>query len=112
METLVSLIASGRYLDLKRLLEKYSATSLLSEWENLKPLERLVVFKLLTLPKALEFYAQVDDSEKYFLFCGLDPQSIAPVLENLSDRERGLFVEIPKNFADDMLAMLASKEKA
>ncbi len=110
MATLVSLIASGRYLDLKRLLEKYSTSSLLVEWKKLKPLERLVVFKLLTVPKALEFYSQVDESDKYFLFCGLGTQSIAPILENLSDRERGLFVEIPKNFADDMLAAL--KERA
>ncbi len=111
METLSSLTTSARYSDLKRLLERYSTSSLISEWKSLKPLERLVVFKLLALPKALEFYAQVDDSEKYFLFCGLGTQPIAPVLENLSDRERGLFVEIPKNIADDMLAALMSKER-
>ena len=107
MEKAISLIVDGRYADLKRLLDKEPMDSLLSQWKNLKPLERLVVFKLLSVGKALELYGKVDHAEKYFLFCGLGPQAIAPVLENLSDRDRGLFVEIPKNFADDMIAALS-----
>ncbi len=106
MEEFSSLIEQNRYADLKRLLEQEPISSILSEWKNLKPLERLVVFKLLPVDKALELYGKLDDSEKYFLFCGLGPQSIAPILENLSDRDRSLFIEIPKNFAEDMMAAL------
>ncbi len=110
MGKLASLIDQGRYADLKRLLEQEPISSILSEWKNLKPLERLVVFKLLSVDKALELYRKADEAEQYFLFCGLGSQTIAPILENLSDRERSLFIEIPKNFAEDMMAELLNSQ--
>lgn len=90
-------IRERRYLELKAHLETAPLKDLLGPWKGFKPLEKLILFKLLSADRALRLYDSLDASEKYFMFCGLNRETIAPIVENLSDRERGLFVEIPKN---------------
>ncbi len=103
-----SFLKSSRYAELKAFLESSSTKTLATGWRDLNPMQKLIVFKLLPLNKTIELYDLVDYSEKYFLFCGLGQETIAPVLESLSDRDVSLFVEPPKNFRDRMFRALSS----
>jgi Mg/Co/Ni transporter MgtE len=106
-EKIKSCIESSRYAELKALLENFSTQALALDWQTLNPLEKLIIFKLLPVNKMIEVYDLVDYSEKYFLFCGLGSETIAPILEPLSDRDLSLFVEPPKVFCDRMFKALS-----
>lgn len=78
-------------------------------WRELAPLDRLVAFKLLDAPRALDFYGRLDFKEKYFLLCGFPLQSIAPVLEELPLGQKRHFVQLPREFYDRMFRQLVTE---
>ena len=103
-------MSAARYAELKTHLEGESVNNIAADWQKLKPLEKLIAFKLLSANKALEVYDLVGYAEKYFLFCGLGRETIAPILEPLSNMDRGLFIELPKNFSDKMMRALLNPD--
>ena len=82
---------------------------LVAVWMQLGALDKLVAFKLLDAPRAMELYALLPYREKYYLFCGFPLQSIAPVLEALAPRERRCFVQLPREFYDTMFRQLVGE---
>ena len=72
-------------------------------------MQKLVVFKLLDAPRALELYGTLPFREKYFLLMGFPLNSIAPVLEGLSAAQRRHFVQLPRQSYDRMFRQLISE---
>ncbi len=106
-ERIEALTERADYAALKELAARVDRVELLEAWEKLKPMDKLVVFKLMNAPAALEFYESVSFREKYFLLCGFPLQSIAPLLE--APAERRLFVSLPREFYDRMFRRLLAE---
>jgi len=96
------------YAALEKSLAEADLAELAASWSALAPMRKLVAFKLLDAPRALELYEKLPFAERYFLLCGFPLQSIAPILEKLSPLERRLFVQLPRGFYDRMFRMLAA----
>lgn len=75
-------------------------------WPRLPLFERLIAFKLLPAEAAWAFFERLGPRDRYALFTGFDPQSIAPVLEPLSEPDRALFTVLPESFRDRMAESL------
>lgn len=102
-------LAGRDYGRLETLMAAANLAELALLWPALAPLEKLVLFKLLDAPRALEFYARLPFNEKYFLLCGFPLQAVAPVLEGLPPAERRRFVQLPREFYDRMFRQLVSE---
>jgi len=99
-------ITSGAYGDLRLWLATADRPALVHDWPRLKPLHRLIAFKLMDAASALAFYRRLPYREKYFLFSGFPPQSIAPIIAEASASMRRLFVTLPAKFYGVMLQEL------
>lgn len=108
IERIAALAESADYAALKELAAE-RREELLASWGKLKPMDKLVVFKLMSAPAALEFYERLPFREKYFLLCGFPLQSIAPVLEAAGPAGRRLFVQLPREFYDRMFRRLLAE---
>ena len=76
--------------------------ALARSWPRLDSLRKLLLFKLLAAPRALELYGRLPFREKYFLFCGFPISVIAPILEDAPPALRRAFVQLPAKFGDLM----------
>lgn len=106
---IAELIEKAAYGELKSFLDGLECGRLAAAWPELKPLERLVAFKLLDGPAAMQFYGELSFKEKYFMLCGFPLNAIAPVLENLGLHERRLFRQLPRDCYDRMFRQLVSE---
>ncbi len=103
------LLQDEDYERLKTALVGVNCAFLLEVWSGLKSLEKLILFKLLELEPAMGFYSKLSFDEKYFLLCAFDVNSIAPVLEKLSPKQRALFVTLPDPCYDKMFHQVVSE---
>ena len=108
-EALEALLSRKDYGGLRRALGKAEREALAEVWPRFRPLERLVLFKLMDAPAALEFYRELPFKERYLLLCGFPLNSIAPILEEVGPAERRLFVQLPREFYDRMFRQLRSE---
>jgi hypothetical protein len=106
---LTQLLSARDFAALEAALSLAPLDGLPDWWRELSPLDRLVAFKLLDAPRALEFYGRLSFKEKYFLLCGFPLQSIAPVLEDLPPGQKRRFVQLPREFYDRMFRQLVSE---
>ena len=104
------LIASRRYLRLSAALSGENLGNLAGLWPGLKPVEKLVLFKLMESKPAMELYRALPFEEKYFLLLGHPAGSVAPAIEGLAPAVRRLFAEKPEGFYDRMLTFLVGDE--
>ena len=102
-----ALIKSGAYCGLRVWLAAADRPALAQDWPRLKPLHKLIAFKLMDAASALAFYRLLPYKERYFLFSGFPLQSIAPVIAEAPASVRRLFVQLPANFHAVMLQELA-----
>lgn len=86
--------------------------ALLRFWNALNPLERLVAFKLLDAPRALELFEKAPLEEKYFLFGGFPLAAIAPVLEGLPLMQKRHFIQLPRAIYERMYRALLDASRA
>ena len=103
------LLQRADYLELEKIVADVNLKKLAEAWPNFKPLDKLVLFKLLDAPRAMDFYGSLGFKEKYYLLCGFPLSTIAPVLEKLSAAERRVFVQLPREFYDRMFRQLISE---
>src|SRR5689334_5419950 len=82
------LLETKDYAGLEQLMIDADLEHLAGIWPKFKPMEKLILFKLLDAARAMEFYGMLPFKEKYYLLCGFPLNSIAPVLENLDAAER------------------------
>lgn len=106
VESLRTLLRARDYAALEPELAAAALPALAKAWPALEPMEKLVAFKLLGAARALELYALLPFAERYFLLGGFPLQSIAPVLEGLGPLERRRFVQLPRDFYDQMFRRL------
>lgn len=104
------LITARRYARLSASLAREKVEELALAWTKLKPLEKLVLFKLLDVEPALALYRALPFEEKYFLLLGHPTDSVAPMLEGLPPDARRLFCRKPGGFYDRMLKLLVGAE--
>jgi Mg/Co/Ni transporter MgtE len=102
-----ALLRAKDYAALEKQLSALPLKELAAAWPRLGRLDKLVVFKLLDAPRALELYGLLPFDEKYYLLCGFPLQSIAPVLEDLALAQRRHFVQLPRESYDVMFRQLA-----
>lgn len=102
-------LRAADYPALEMLLAGTELEELAGAWTGFKPMEKLVVFKLLDARRAMDLYGLVGFKEKYYLLCGFPLNSIAPVLEDLVPVRRRLFVELPRECYDRMFRQLVSE---
>ncbi len=100
------LIGAKDYAGLESSLASAALADVAQLWTQLEPMQKLVCFKVMDAPRALELYDALSFNEQYFLLCGFPLQSIAPVLEGLSPMERRVFVQLPRDFYDRMFRRL------
>jgi Mg/Co/Ni transporter MgtE len=98
------------YEEVRDLLAESELELLATQWSDFKPLDKLTLFKLLAPARAFEFFSGMDVSNKYFLLCAFELESIAPVLEKLAPAERSLFVKLPAAYYDRMLHQLCREQ--
>jgi Mg/Co/Ni transporter MgtE len=110
IEEYQKLLSLGEYSGLKSILLDCDLPALAGFWTSFKPVDKLTLFKLLEPQRALQLFSQLDFDEKYFILCGHDLNSIAPVLEPLSPSQRRLFVELPAVYYDRMLQMMVGEQ--
>ncbi|MBI5243516.1 MAG: hypothetical protein HY922_07500 [Elusimicrobia bacterium] len=104
------LIASRRYPRLAVLLAEEDPCAFAASWTNLKPVEKLVLFKLMGTEPAIALYRSLPFEEKYFLLLGHPADSAAPMLEGLPPEVRRLFARKTEGFYDRMLKLLLRAE--
>lgn len=107
-EALRDLMARKDYARLRLALGACDPVALARRWPRLRPLEKLVFFKLMDASAAMDFYARLSFREQYFLFCGFPLQSISPILEEADASQRRLFVQLPRAFYESMFRRLLS----
>ena len=103
------LLQAADYARLSLALRDADLRALAGAWARFAPLEKLVLFKLLDPPRALEFYARLAFRDRYDLLCGFPLNSIAPVLEDLPPAQRRPFKQLPRECYDRMFRLLASE---
>ena len=108
-KSIEALFKDARYADLETLLADMDLENLIRLWPRFKPLEKLVLFKLLDAPRAMDFYGLLSFKEKYYLLCGFPLNTIAPILEGLKPSQRRIFVQLPRKFYDRMFRQLVSE---
>jgi hypothetical protein len=104
------LISARRYARLSASLSRARAEDLVPSWMKLRPLEKLVLFKLMDTEPALALYCALPFEEKYFLLLGHPTDSVAPMIEGLPPDVRRLFTRKPVGFYDRMLKLLVGTE--
>src|SRR5206468_3053847 len=103
------LLEKKDYPGLETLVAQAELETLAEIWLQFRPLDKLVVFKLMDAVRAMELYERLEFKEKYHLLCGFSLQAIAPVLEPLTAVQRLVFVALPREFYDRMFRRLLSE---
>lgn len=103
------LAQAAAYDELKNYLDGLDPKRLAASWPELKPIEQLVVFKLMDGPLAMELYGELSFKEKYFMLCGFSLNAISPILEKMEPLKRRLFHQLPRDDYDKMFRQLVSQ---
>ena len=81
---------------LRRLLSVCPLRVLARAWMSYTPMGRLTLFRLLSPRRAEGLCRLLPPGERYFLYCGLEPGALGPVLESLPAAERRLLRTFPR----------------
>ena len=100
------LLAQRDYVRLKARLGGLTLEDLRREWAGLEPLQKLAVFKLLGPDAAMRLFAQLGFDDKYLVFSGFEPGSVAPLTEDLSPARRSIFEKLGPDAYREMLRRL------
>ncbi|MDE1976192.1 MAG: hypothetical protein KGL04_03965 [Elusimicrobia bacterium] len=111
-QDLESAVARKNFPVLAQELSHAPPEALVALWPTLKPMTKLAAFKLLSPDRAIALYERLGFDEKYFVFCGFAPASIAPLLEDVPPAERKIFTELPRWHYDRMLDLLLREKDA
>lgn len=101
-------LEAKEYRAAKTLVNEGGTEPLAKIWPRLPLFERLIVFKLLSPERAWDLFKRLDFEDCYTLFTAFDLEAIAPVLEPLSDEDRGLFEVLPQSYYLKMAEALKS----
>jgi Mg/Co/Ni transporter MgtE len=104
---LAARLEAKNYRAAKALLEEGGTEPLALSWPRLPLFERLIAYKLLDAEAAWRFFEGLGYEDRFALFTGFDPGSVAPALDSLAESDRALFRIDPEEVRERMAGTLA-----
>lgn len=97
---------------LKVLLKSINSMDLAEGWRHLEPTEKIIVFKLLGIKKAVEVFENLKFPEQTYILNNLDNAEVAAIINEMAPDERAdLFKGLPSKIFRKFFA-LVNKEEA
>jgi magnesium transporter len=97
---------------LKAFLKDVHSMDLAEGWRYLEPINKIIVFKLLSAKKAVELFENLTFSERSHILNNLNSEEVAQVLNDMAPDDRAdLFKELPKKVSKKFFNLI-NKEKA
>ncbi|MBI5573236.1 MAG: magnesium transporter [Elusimicrobia bacterium] len=108
---LKELIEDKNFNELKKLLKGLHPVDLAEGWNKFSSQEKLVVFKLLEIKRAIEIFEELDFEEQTFILNNLEDTSISELLTDMaSDEKAKLFKNLPDRIRKKMSALLKKED--
>ncbi|MFA5114745.1 MAG: magnesium transporter [Candidatus Omnitrophota bacterium] len=106
------LVAVKDFLGLKSFLKSINSVDLAGGWRRLEPAEKIIVFKLLGIKKAVEVFENLKFEEQEYILNNVNSQELVQVINEMAPDERAdLFKELPPKVFKKFFN-LVSKEEA
>ncbi|MDI6641434.1 MAG: hypothetical protein QME68_03875 [Elusimicrobiota bacterium] len=83
-----SLIAQKDFTTLKNVVKEIHPVDLAEGWFNFSPEEKIIVFKLLSVRRAVEVFEELEFQDQYFLLERLEEKSATEVLAELDSNDK------------------------
>lgn len=108
---LKELILEKRFNELKKLLKGLHPIDLAEGWDKFSSTEKLVIFKLLDIRRAIEIFEELDFEEQTFILNNLEDASISEILTDMaSDEKAKLFKNLPDRIRKKMSTLLKKED--
>jgi len=105
------LIAEKNFSELKKLLKGIHPVDIAEGWGKFTPQEKVIVFKLLEIRRAIEIFEELDFDEQNFILNNLEDTSISELLADMaSDEKVKLFKQLPDRIRKKMAALLKKED--
>ncbi|MEW5758466.1 MAG: magnesium transporter [Candidatus Omnitrophota bacterium] len=99
------------FLQLKDILKKIHSIDIAENWNKLEAQEKILLFRLLTIRKAIEVFEDLNFKEQSFLLNNLGNAEIAPILNDMASDERAnLFKELPQRVSKKLFSVMKKEE--
>jgi magnesium transporter len=100
------MVADKSYRDLKRALAEINPADLAEGFGAFTSFEKVVVFKLLPVVRAMEVFEELDASDQAYLLSTLEPGVLGPILEGMEPSEASsLFHRMPDRAVKRMMSL-------
>ena len=108
---LKSLLSTKEYSTLKRMLREVHPVDLAEGWFNFTDEEKVVIFKLLEVRRAVEIFEDLDFNDQYFLLEQLGEQSATDVLDEMTTDEKAkLFKKLSPRIKKKFFSLLKKED--
>ncbi|MFN7170993.1 MAG: magnesium transporter [Candidatus Omnitrophota bacterium] len=105
------LLINKDFSSLKELLKKIHSIDLAEGFRHLQDNEKIIIFKLLSIRKAVEVFEDLSSTTQQFLLNNLENQDVAQVLNEMAPDERArLFKELPPKVVKKLWSFLKKEE--
>ena len=105
------LILEKNFPELKKLLKGIHPVDIAEGWNRFTPQEKLLVFKLSEIRRAIEIFEELDFEEQTFILNNLEDRSISELLTDMaSDEKAKLFKNLPDRIRKKMSALLKKED--
>ncbi|MCM8765504.1 MAG: magnesium transporter [Candidatus Omnitrophica bacterium] len=105
------LLKNKDFTSLKELLRKIHSIDIAEGFNHLQEGERIIIFKLLSIRKAVEVFEDLPSSTQQFLLNNLENQEVSQVLNEMAPDERAkLFKELPPKVVKKLWSFLKKEE--
>ncbi len=101
------LLSFKEYHELKMDLAEVNPIDLADGWTDFSPREQVVLFKLMSVPKAIDLFEELEAPEQMHLLNTLEIGALGPVLEELGPEETSsLFHKLPDRIIRRMMSLM------
>ncbi|OGS47086.1 MAG: magnesium transporter [Elusimicrobia bacterium RIFOXYD2_FULL_34_15] len=105
------LICDKKFHELKKLLKGVHPIDLAEGWVHFSPKEKLLVYKLLDIKRAVEVFEELDFEEQTYILNNLEDISISEILTGMaSDEIAKLFKKLPERVYKKMTTLLKKED--
>jgi magnesium transporter len=106
------LIQQKDFNGLKIFLKNINPVDLAEGWRSLEPAEKIIVFKLLSIRRAVLVFENLRFPEQSFIINNLESIEVAQVINEMAPDERvDLFKELPAKVMKKLLALTSKEEE-
>ncbi len=105
------LLGKKDFAELKNVLREISSIDLSDGWRYLEPQEKILMFKIMSMRKAIQLFEDLHFEEQKFLIDNLNNEELSAVLNEMASDERSrLFKKMPDKAMKKLLNLLKSGE--